>query len=503
MRARNVGNNDNGYYGGGGGASPSYGSSYGGSNSNNNAYSSYGGQGSTNDGSLGGTTTTNAPKSSYTSGMPLYSTTGSSKSSRRSSSSSVSPWLIVSFIVALLFTIMAGYQRWCFTSLLYKLNKSKSTKGAIETYSNTVKDKQRAEGDARYWQREVTKSSSTMRKLEGESRTKQTLLTELNVQHASKVATSIGKSAANFASNDTQQLFVLEAESKYRTKRELAWQDQVYILQNATQRESYRAVIERFGNGPHKVLFTLELSPEEIGSFIVELAPLGMLPHANHLFLEQVYHELWDGTYFFLNGPHVLQAGPQDWSSDYDDDDITRQEKLQSPLHRFQEARLETLTFPEYSPQFPHKPWTLGFTGRPGGPDWYINKVDNTPHHGPHGQAHHPLNEQADSCFAHVVQGREVLEKIFKRSVHDNKSEFPYLMHDPVEIISARVVNTVEDKIQKPKKNTEKSRPQRKNIKPQRTTMNQETRDEKREKKQRDSKDKQRAMEYDGDVYGI
>jgi hypothetical protein len=90
------------------------------------------------------------------------------------------------------------------------------------------------------------------------------------------------------------------------------------------------------------------------------------------LFLAQVYNELWDGTWIYLNGPHVLQAGPQDWS----------EENAGQSLKRFSDVSLDTLSFPEYSPDFPHLPWTIGFTGRPGGPDWYINKADNRVSHG-------------------------------------------------------------------------------------------------------------------------
>ena len=200
-----------------------------------------------------------------------------------------------------------------------------------------------------------------------------------------------------------------------------------------------------FGPGPHHVRFTVEfptdVDPPERGTFLVELAPLDELPHANHIFLEQVYHELWDGTWFYLNGPHVLQAGPQDW----DEDSAGEAVKV------FTDANLDKLSFPEYSPSFPHLPFTMGFTGRPGGPDFYINKVDNVKSHGPHGQFQHSLDEQADSCFAKIIEGQDTLQKVFRLEVYPKDSGYPYFLEEPVEIVSARIVEPVAETVQKPK----------------------------------------------------
>lgn len=131
----------------------------------------------------------------------------------------------------------------------------------------------------------------------------------------------------------------------------------------------------RFGSGPHEVQFTIRLV-EELTTFVVELASIDDVPHAVHQFLEQVQHGLWNGCYFYLNGPHVIQAGPQ--LSDEDDADADEDEDGRLAAQPFKELGLDTLAFPDYSENFPHVPWTLGFTGRPGGPDFYINKVDNS-----------------------------------------------------------------------------------------------------------------------------
>jgi hypothetical protein len=183
--------------------------------------------------------------------------------------------------------------------------------------------------------------------------------------------------------------------------REAALKEQLSLLLSATKREAKRTVLERFGPGPHQVKFTFAAPNADYTvytdyTFVVELAPLEVLPHAVHLFLEQVAHKLWDGCYFYLNGPHVLQGGPQ--SFEEDETPIPKGESARYPaLKPFKDKGLETLAFPEYSTTFPHQTWTLGYTGRPGGPDFYINKVDNSKAHGPGGQFQHALNEQVEA----------------------------------------------------------------------------------------------------------
>lgn len=224
----------------------------------------------------------------------------------------------------------------------------------------------------------------------------------------------------------------------------------------------------RFGPGPHHVLFTVSIPTDEghsdTGTFQVELAPLNEMPHANHLFLQQVYHELWDGTWFYLNGPHVLQAGPQDWE----------EETAGQSLKRFTETQLDKLSFPEYSHSFPHVPWTLGFTGRPGGPDFYINKADNTKPHGPGGQYQHSLEEQADSCFAKIVDGKDTLQRIFHMEIYPRGSEYAYFLEEPVEIVSARILEPIKDNVQKAKHALHHDASAKKIKKPQRVDVNQE-----------------------------
>jgi hypothetical protein len=69
------------------------------------------------------------------------------------------------------------------------------------------------------------------------------------------------------------------------------------------------------------------------------------------------------------------------------------------------------------SPNFPHKKYTLGYAGRPGGPDFYVSTVDNTQNHGPGGQGSYEDPGEADPCFAKVVDGFDIVDLMHKSKV--------------------------------------------------------------------------------------
>lgn len=217
----------------------------------------------------------------------------------------------------------------------------------------------------------------------------------------------------------------------------------------------------RWGPGPHEVLFTILFQGQEL-EFVIEMAPLDAVPHAVHVFLEQVAHGLWNRTYIYLNGPHVVQIGPQliddddedddehDHHHDHhpehhhdDDDEEEESEDLNPATRAFRELGLDKLAFSDYSADFPHVPWTLGYTGRPGGPDFYINKVDNQFSHGAGGQTQHALEEQGDACFAKITRGLEHIHRISREgTIYHDDTEWHYFLVDPVEILRAVVLTT-------------------------------------------------------------
>ena len=84
--------------------------------------------------------------------------------------------------------------------------------------------------------------------------------------------------------------------------------------------------------------------------------------------------------------------------------------------------------------------YTLGFTGRPGGPDFYINKMNNTEAHGPGGQHQHHLEEFADPCFAKVIDGFETLDMIYHEQTFPDGHEWGWFLVHPVHIVGATLL---------------------------------------------------------------
>ena len=164
---------------------------------------------------------------------------------------------------------------------------------------------------------------------------------------------------------------------------------------------------------------------DDTAIILIETASIEIMPHSVHLFLEQVSHGLYDGTAFHINAPHIVQAGPS----------------LRESHSKFRHhPSLNSVVFQEYAPEMAHKQYTLGYTGRPGGPDFYVNMRDNSRDHGPGGQLHHAsdLVTDADPCFAKIVRGYEAMERVHRSSVIEGG--FHDTMAYPVTILEMKVL---------------------------------------------------------------
>jgi len=219
----------------------------------------------------------------------------------------------------------------------------------------------------------------------------------------------------------------------HKKRQERAIDENIVRLQKRIQRMSHREVLELFEAGPYFVEIHVVVPTEDsLGkekdmpteSFTLELASVDTMPHSIHFFLEQVYHELWDGCTFVLNAPHIFQAGPHSMAKDTD------------RLAMFTGHELEKLAFQEYHESWPHIKYSIGFAGRPAGPDFYINKIDNSVSHGPGGQQHHALKEEADPCFGKVSDGFDVVDKLFSASGYGRHG----ILDQRVYIKTARIV---------------------------------------------------------------
>jgi len=205
---------------------------------------------------------------------------------------------------------------------------------------------------------------------------------------------------------------------------------QVYALEKHIQQQSKREVIERYGPGPHfvrfEVVFMNQLenfritnyagsSWEQHGiqksNFTLELASLDIMPHSVNLFLDMIDQKLWDETVFVHNAEHVLEASPTTFYNG------------QSKRHLFKEKGTSNVVFQEYSDRYPHLKYTVGFAGRPGGPDFYISTQDNAKFHAPGGQKRLHLLEGGEPCFGRVVDGFSVVDKMIRDSNEEDPTK--------------------------------------------------------------------------------
>lgn len=244
----------------------------------------------------------------------------------------------------------------------------------------------------------------------------------------------------------------LDAVEKYMAKREGALWGRIDGLQARIESDSHREATEWFGPGPHRVELDLEYPevqrtnpdattwPRSRGTITLEMAPLDVMPHAVNLFLQQVHHRLWNSCAVLSSADHIFQLAPS-----YRDEDLpgaVDRAGKKTHYEHFRAKGLDKVTYQEYSAGYPHEQWTVGLTGRPGGPDFYINKRNNTQIHGPGGQLNaHDLHNEADPCFGKVVKGQELLAEIGGVPTDPEQN---YAFKYPVAILEARVLTSLE-----------------------------------------------------------
>jgi len=199
-----------------------------------------------------------------------------------------------------------------------------------------------------------------------------------------------------------------------------------------------KTVLQKFGDPPYRVEFQLEFPPEETPAgtgdrFVIEMAPLDLMPYTVYFFMQQISYKLYDGCAFHRNAGHVAQVGAVSYFAN----------KGTNVAKPFKEADLNSVSFQEYHPDFPHSKYTLGYAGRPGGPDFYVSVVDNTINHGPGGQENYKKQAEADPCFAKVIEGFDAVDRLHQMEVE--KGDYKR-MKNYVGIKEARILNVVEEK---------------------------------------------------------
>mmetsp|Transcript_9604 Transcript_9604/g.12546 ORF Transcript_9604/g.12546 Transcript_9604/m.12546 type:complete len:349 (-) Transcript_9604:228-1274(-) len=207
-------------------------------------------------------------------------------------------------------------------------------------------------------------------------------------------------------------------------------------VETALQYASKEILLQKYGNGPVKaeitVRFPESMGEPALGAIEIELAPFEVMPYVVYHWLTQVEHGAWDGCAFIRNAGHVLQASSQDMNGK-----SLRSRFLKLPLTK-------NIGFQEYTDDFPHAKYTLGIAGRPGGPDFYINLVDNKRNHGPGGQKSYDIVEEADSCFAKVIDGFDVIKRM--KTAPTKKNAFRGLV-DNIGIESIRIKQSKQETV--------------------------------------------------------
>jgi len=231
----------------------------------------------------------------------------------------------------------------------------------------------------------------------------------------------------------------MEEERKELSKRDAAVREQVKVLEERIRVESRREAEEKFGPGPHRVEIALDFPSSQPTvddggrelpyKFHVELADLAAMPHSVHLFLEQVSRGLWDDCAFVWNPSHLILASPHVHRRGGDGSDGDPNELVSDDVRRekFRDVGFDRVSFQEYSPEYPHRQYTLGLAGRPGGPNFYINVKDNAKIHGPRAASgddddgdydDNDEEKDADPCFGKVVAGFDAVDRMHAVRTH-------------------------------------------------------------------------------------
>jgi cyclophilin family peptidyl-prolyl cis-trans isomerase len=166
---------------------------------------------------------------------------------------------------------------------------------------------------------------------------------------------------------------------------------QIGSLQHCVQDISRRDAIAKYGAGVHRVQLELEFpdSAEGPNTIVMELAPLELMPHSVFTFMEMVSADLFDGCSFILNAMHVIKAAPLPYDGS----------SASAKVRAFTRNGLESVAFREYSPDYPHEKYTVGFAAD-GSPSFYINTQDNTDIH------------VGDPCFAKIISGMDTVQRL-------------------------------------------------------------------------------------------
>lgn len=209
-----------------------------------------------------------------------------------------------------------------------------------------------------------------------------------------------------------------------------SWRTRHGVLVEALTLMSRELLRVKYGAPPYYAKFDLSFPPSSTNTdastnshyFLLQLDGEAM-PYTSLYFLEQVSAGAWDTCQFIVNAGVLLQVD-------------TRGESCSRAAFKQIKSVGESLAFQEYAPKLAtgeaHKRLTVGLSGRPAGPIFYVSLVNNQAVLGPKTDPDSDfgafgLPPQADPCFAKVVRGEETIERINRQPVRDGDTQIRML----------------------------------------------------------------------------
>jgi len=202
--------------------------------------------------------------------------------------------------------------------------------------------------------------------------------------------------ASRITNMDTEEYLKLEEEEEVLVNR-------IDRLENSIQQSAVKRLGDRYGNGQYRLKVNVRDQKGDRTYFVIETAMLAEMPHAIDHFFRMIENKLWDGL-ALIHEPdsQIISATP-----------MMADESHTWAGQRFVDANLTHMAFTEYSPTYPpphHRKYTVAFSGRPGGPGFYIS-LDNELEY-----AH-----EHESTFGVVMEGRDVLYQLFLQNDRHTK----------------------------------------------------------------------------------
>jgi len=255
----------------------------------------------------------------------------------------------------------------------------------------------------------------------------------------SPLLSAVASSASADGGSMNGKLTVQDVLDSWRTRNE--------ILVESLTTMSRELLRVKYGAPPYYARFDLEFpssSPQDRTDktkpfFLMQLDGAAM-PYTSLYFLEQVAAGAWDSCQFIVNAGVLLQVD-------------TRGDSCSRAAFKKIKSVGESLAFQEYVPKLAtgdaHKRLTVGLSGRPAGPIFYISLINNQANLGPRksssdeGMGAFGLPPQADPCFAKVVRGEDSIERINRLPVRDGDTQIR-MLQEFVTITRAMVVPSEE-----------------------------------------------------------